>query len=458
MDKIGEKLLRVKKHKLNMTAVIVISFLTVILLGTLLLMLPISSAQRSFTDPLTASFTSVSATCVTGLVVVDTGSYWSFFGQIVILLMIQIGGLGFMTIAVLAALLFGKAVTPRDRMLVAMSYNLNSFDSVTELVRRIAFGTAFFEGIGALVLMTRFIPDFGARGIWMSIFTSVSAFCNAGFDVFGNNFASLAQYVNDPVVNFTLMMLVIFGGIGFLVWSDAVNFITKRKRLSVYSKMVLTMTAILLVGGTLLIAIFEWNNPGTIGNMTWYEKIMASAFHSVTLRTAGFANFDNGMLTGSSALVSIMLMIVGGASGSTAGGIKVVTAGVLVYTVMCVAVGKKDVFIFKRRLSKESFTKAVAVFTVQLILMVVGACIISAATPQLDLTKVLYETASAVNTVGITMGITTQLGVFSKIVIMFLMYFGRVGILTVTFAMSSSLTRSSGSGSMTYPEANILIG
>ena len=450
--------LKIKKHKLNMTALIVISFLTLIALGTLLLMLPISSAQGKFTDPLTAGFTSVSATCVTGLVTVDTGSYWSFFGQAVILLMIQIGGLGFMTFAVLAALLFGKVVTPRDRMLVAMSYNLNSYDSVTELVRRIALGTAFFEGVGALVLMTRFVPDFGARGVWISVFTSVSAFCNAGFDVFGNNFASLSAYATDPVVNFTLMLLIMLGGIGFIVWSDTVNFITKRKRLSVYSKLVLIISAILVVGGTLLIALFEWNNPDTIGNLPWYNKIMSSMFHSVTLRTAGFASFDNGLLTDGSVLISILLMLVGGASGSTAGGVKVVTAGVLMYTVMCVAVGKKEIFIFKRRLSKESFTKAVGIFVVQLLLIIVGSCAILATASEFDLTQVMYETASAVNTVGITMGITTYLNAFSKIVIMFLMYFGRVGILTVTFAMSSGLARSSGNTSMTYPEANILIG
>ena len=441
-----------------MTAVIVVSFLTVILLGTLLLMLPISSAEKVFTDPLTAGFTSVSATCVTGLITVDTGSYWSMFGQVVILVMIQIGGLGFMTVAVLAALLFGKAVTPRDRMLVAMSYNLNSYDSVNELVRRIALGTALFEGVGALLLMTRFVPDYGARGIWMSVFTSVSAFCNAGFDVFGNNFASLASYVNDPVVNFTIMFLIIVGGIGFLVWSDIINLITRRKRLSVYSKMVLMITAIIIVCGTAIIALLEWNNGATIGNMPWYHKIMASMFQSVTLRTAGFASLDNGLLRDGTALVSMLLMLVGGASGSTAGGVKVVTAGVLMYTVFCVAVGKKETTIFKRRLSKESFTKAVAVFVVQLILMVVGTVLLLAATNGVTLTQVSYEVTSAVNTVGVTMGITKDLGAFAKIVLMFLMYFGRVGILSVTFAMSSSLSRSSGNSSMTYPEANILIG
>ena len=321
IDKRKLKLLKVKKRQMNMTSVIALGFLALVLVGALLLMLPISSQSRTWTHPLDAAFTSVSATCVTGLITVDTGSHWSVFGQIIIISLIQVGGLGFMTVAVLAALLFGKAVTPRDRMLVAMSYNLNSFESVTELVKRIALGTALFEGIGALLLMIRFVPDFGARGIWMSVFTSISAFCNAGFDVFGNNFASVSAYAEDPLVNITLMLLILLGGIGFLVWSDLLNFIKKRKRISVYSKLVLIITAILVFGGALLIGLFEWNNPQTIGNMPWYNKIMASVFQSVTLRTAGFAAIDNGAMTPASTLISLMLMFIGGASGSTAGGV-----------------------------------------------------------------------------------------------------------------------------------------
>jgi len=439
-----------------MTAIIALGFVAIILLGAVLLMLPVSSQSRTWTHPLDASFTAVSATCVTGLVTLDTGSYWSAFGQVVIIALIQVGGLGFMTVAVLAALLFGKAVTPRDRMLVAMSYNLNSFESVTELVKNIALGTAIIEGVGALLLMIRFVPDFGARGIWISVFTSISAFCNAGFDIFGNNFGSVAAYAEDPLVNITLILLILLGGVGFLVWRDILNFIKKRKRISVYSKMVLTMSAILIFGGALLIGAFEWNNPATIGNMPWYSKILASLFESVTLRTAGFAAFDNGAMREASMLIGAMLMFVGGASGSTAGGTKMVTVAVILYTVWCVAVGKKDIVISGRKISKESFTKAVAVFAVQLFLMIVGMVIILGVT-DFGLSEVLYEAVSAVNTVGITAGITTSLGTVAKITLMLLMYFGRVGILTVAYAMSSRIAGNKNS-SMTYPDANLLIG
>lgn len=459
MDSIDKKklnLLKMKKHKINMTSVIVLGFVAIILIGALLLMLPVSSRSRTWTHPLDASFTAVSSTCVTGLVTVDTGSHWSAFGQAVIILLIQIGGLGFMTVAVLAALLFGKAVTPRDRMLVAMSYNLNSYESVVELVRRIALGTVMFEGIGALLLMIRFVPDYGARGIWISVFTSISAFCNAGFDVFGNNFGSLSAYTEDPLVNITIMLLILLGGVGFIVWSDILNFFRKRKRISVYSKMVLTMTVILVFGGALLIGAFEWNNEETIGNMPWYSKILASLFQSVTFRTAGFSAFDNGGMREASMLIGAMMMFIGGASGSTAGGTKMVTVAVMFYTVWCVAVGKKEIVISGRKISRDSFTKAVAVFAVQLFLVIVGTVIILGVT-DFGLSEVLYEVASAVNTVGITAGITTSLGTVAKITLMLLMYFGRVGILTVAYAMSSRIAGSRNS-SLTYPDANLLIG
>ncbi len=443
-----------------MTAVIAIGFVVLIAIGTVLLMLPISSKSGEFTDPLTAAFTAVSATCVTGLVVVDTGLYWSFFGQIVIISMIQIGGLGFMTMAVLLSRLVRRRITPKERMLVAMSYNLNSYDSTNQLVKRILVGTFAMEGIGAAILATQFVPIFGwGHGVYKSIFHSISAFCNAGFDLmgeYGGEFSSFISFNGNYVIGITLMMLIILGGIGFVVWGDMLNFATKKKRLSAYSKFVLVVTSILLFGGALLIGIFEWNNPATIGEMGFGEKIMNCLFQSVSMRTAGFSMINNANLTQNSQLVSIALMFVGGASGSTAGGVKVATVGILFYTVFCVSIGKTEINIFKRRLSTNSFMRAVSIVVLQLFLVVISTMTV-AYSMDADIMTVLYEMTSAGGTVGVSLGITPALNVFSKIVVMFMMYFGRVGILSVTCAIMVNLSQKNTS-SVSYPDANMLVG
>ena len=444
-----------KRRKVNSTSVLALGFIAIIFIGTLLLMLPVSSARGEWTDPLTAGFTAVSATCVTGLVTVDTGSFFSTFGHTVILLLIQVGGLGFMTMAVLAALLFGKSVTPKDRMLVAASYNLNSSDSVLDLVKSILLGTAVIEGVGALALAFRFVPQFGwGRGIYVSIFTSVSAFCNAGFDVLGNDFASLTAYVSDPLVNITVMLLIITGGIGFIIWRDLYRLVTRKGHLSVYSKLVLSISAVLLLGGALLFAVFEWNNPETIGSLPTAEKIMASLFQSVTLRTAGFCTVDNGALTQNSEILGVILMFIGGAAGSTAGGVKVATVGVIFHTVWCVIRGKSEVVIFGRKISQDIFTRAVAAFAMQILLIAVGSVLIVAASG-LDTVAVVYEVTSAVDTVGISMGLTPSFGTVPKIILMVLMYIGRVGFFTVSCAVMERFNKRS--TSLTYPNANIIV-
>lgn len=444
-----------KRRKVNSTSVLALGFIAIIFIGTLLLMLPVSSASGEWTDPLTAGFTAVSATCVTGLVTVDTGSFFSTFGHTVILLLIQVGGLGFMTMAVLAALLFGKSVTPKDRMLVAASYNLNSSDSVLDLVKSILLGTAVIEGVGALALAFRFVPQFGwGRGIYVSIFTSVSAFCNAGFDVLGNDFASLTAYVSDPLVNITVMLLIITGGIGFIIWRDLYRLVTRKGHLSVYSKLVLSISAVLLLGGALLFAVFEWNNPETIGSLPTAEKIMASLFQSVTLRTAGFCTVDNGALTQNSEILGVILMFIGGAAGSTAGGVKVATVGVIFHTVWCVIRGKSEVVIFGRKISQDIFTRAVAAFAMQILLIAVGSVLIVAASG-LDTVAVVYEVTSAVDTVGISMGLTPSFGTVPKIILMVLMYIGRVGFFTVSCAVMERFNKRS--TSLTYPNANIIV-
>ena len=443
-----------------MMSVIALGFAALIAVGTLLLMLPIASKSGELTDPLTAAFTAVSATCVTGLVVVDTASYWSLFGQIVIIVMIQIGGLGFMTMAVLLSRLIRRRITPKERMLVAMSYNLNSYESTNQLIKRILVGTFAMEGLGAAALATQLVPIFGwGRGIYKSVFHSVSAFCNAGFDLFGEysgEFSSLTAFNGNYVVGVTVMMLIILGGIGFVVWGDMLSFATKKKRLSAYTKFVLVVSAILLFGGAILIGIFEWSNPATIGEMSFGKKILNCLFQSVSMRTAGFSMIDNARLTQSSQLVSIALMFVGGASGSTAGGVKVATIGILFYTVFCVSVGKTEINIFKRRLSNDSFMRAVSIVVLQLILVIVSTVAVSYSMG-VDVMTALYEMTSAGGTVGISLGMTPSMDTFSKVVTMFMMYFGRVGILSVTCAIMVNLSQKSTSG-VSYPDANMLVG
>ena len=452
------------KHKIGSskrrtTGVIAVGFLLIILIGTLLLTLPISSHDGSFTNPLDAAFTAVSATCVTGLVTVDTATHWSMFGQIVILIMIQTGGLGFMSIAIIMSLLIKRSVTPRERMLLAMSYNLDSYDNTGVLIKRIGIGTLCIEAAGALILSTRFIPLFGvADGIYKSIFHAVSAFCNAGFDLMGGysgKFTSLTALVDDPIVNLTIMLLIIIGGIGFIVWNDIANAITKRRRLSVYSRFVLIVTSILLIGGTLIFALLEWNNPETLGKLPVGTKILAAAFQSVTLRTAGFNTISQAGLSQPSQLLSMLLMFIGGASGSTAGGVKVASVGVLIYSVWCNAIGKKETILFHRKITSDHFIRAVSIIVVQLALVLVGIVSVSALSG-FDIMSTAYEVVSATGTVGITLGITTGLDIPSRFIIMALMYLGRVGTLTVTYAVMLNMRDSR--SIISYPDANMLIG
>ncbi|MBE6577061.1 MAG: Trk family potassium uptake protein [Ruminococcaceae bacterium] len=448
------------KRSFGTTRIIVIGFLTIILIGTALLMLPISSADATPTGFLDALFTVVSSSCVTGLTVVDTATHWSAFGHTVILLLIQVGGLGFMTMAVLLSLLIKRAITPKERMLLAASYNLESYDSTMQIVKRVAIGTFAFEFVGALILATRFIPDFGlASGIYKSIFHSVSAFCNAGFDIVGvgnPKISGMSYYAGDPVINLTFGLLIIIGGVGFIVWSDLVNFTTKRKRISVYSQFVLVITLILIVIGTVAFAIFEWNNPQTLGALDGTsQKLIASFFQSSTWRTAGFATMHNGAFTQGSLLLGIILMFIGGASGSTAGGVKVGSVGVLVYTVWCNAIGKKRTIFRSRTISTESFVRAVTVICVQIAAVLVGVVILNANAGQ-DIMSILYEVVSAISTVGVTMGITTSLPALSKITLCCLMFFGRVGILTVALAVMRN--QSGSEPNVKYPEAKMLIG
>ncbi len=437
--------------------VMAIGFLAIIAIGFILLMLPISSASGEFTSPLTALFTAVSATCVTGLVVVESGLYWSLFGKIVIIVLIQIGGLGFMTMAVLLSVIIRRGLSPRDRMLVAASYGINDFGGINVLVRRILLGTLCIEGTGALLLSMRFIPDYGfLKGIAYSVFHSISGFCNAGFDILGNG-DSLGTYSDDPIVCITVMLLIILGGIGFPVWNE---FIGRKKgqRFSVYTKFVLMLTAIYIVGGAFLIALLEWNNPETLGSMSFGEKILNAFFESVTWRTAGFITFDNAPLSDGTKLLGCFIMFTGGASASTAGGVKLATIGIIALASYTVAVGRSDINFMRRRIPFEAVMQALALVVIQLVLTVTATLICISVCSGMDISAIdlLYEVVSAGATVGLTAGLTPSLPVAAKIVLMFMMYFGRVGILTITCSLMGRGANSR--AALTYPDANILIG
>ncbi|MBQ7292416.1 MAG: Trk family potassium uptake protein [Clostridia bacterium] len=441
------------------TAFITVGFAVLILFGTLLLSLPISSAEGRFTSFSDSLFTATSATCVTGLSVVDTATYWSLFGQLVILGLIQIGGLGFMSLAFMLSMIIKRRISPHERMLLMQSYNINNYENTLGFVKRIAKYTFGIEFVGALLLSFRFIPDFGwGNGIYKSVFHSVSAFCNAGFDIIGvgnPEIKAMSHYVADPLVNITLMLLIALGGIGFVVVNDLSNCVKTKKRISVYTKIVLVLTVGLILSGALMFLGLEWNNPNTIGNKSLGEKILASFFHSVTLRTAGFSMIDNSMLTSGTQLMSMVFMFIGGASGSTAGGVKVVTVGVLVYTVICVAIGKRNVSIFGRKLSNESFMKAVTIVMIQFFLVILSTLIISVSM-NTDVIKAAFESVSASGTVGLSLNFTPTLNTLSRFVIIFLMYFGRVGILSITYTFTVNVRDEK--SIITYPEANLLIG
>ena len=449
----------IKKKRMNFAAKIALGFLVIILLGTLLLMLPISSKGRTATSFLDASFTATSAVCVTGLVRVDTALHWSMFGQTVILLLIQTGGLGFMSLALALMLLFHRTVTAHERKMVLLSYNVDRFDSARIMIRRVFMGTFVAEGIGAVLLCFRFVPMLGARGVFKSIFTSVSAFCNAGFDLMGDvsgEGTSMMYFADDPLVTLTLAFLIILGGVGFLVFHDVANLVRHRRRPSVYTKLVLMMTVIAIGVGMISFAAVEWNNPLTIGGMTVGQKLLASFFYSVTLRTAGFSTINNGGILPVTRTVAEILMFVGAASGSTAGGVKLVTVFVLFFFVANVVLGRHHAVIFHRRISESAFVRAVSVIVVQLVAVLLGAALAAAWSPTLSEGAVFYEAVSAISTVGLSLGITAELSAASSVVMMILMYFGRVGILTVSCAI---LRRQDHAVStLEYPEAKMLIG
>lgn len=429
------------KH-LSSAQVVLIGFLAIILAGSVLLCLPISSADGKVVSYVDALFTATTATCVTGLVTVPTVSTWSIFGQVIILLLIQIGGLGVITIAASIMMMLGKRIGIGNRILIQDSFNLNSLSGIVKFIKKVIIGTLIIEGIGALLYMTVFVPDFGIKGIWISVFNSVSAFCNAGIDIISEN--SLCDYALNPVINLTTSFLIISGGIGFVVWWDVIEIIKNKKRrhlrfLSLHSKIAISATAVLIVVGTILFFIFEYNNPLTMQSYSLIEKVEASFFQSVTTRTAGFATIPQENFTNASSIVSLLLMFIGGSPVGTAGGIKTVTFVILLATAASVIKNKRTIDVFNRQISEKSIKKAIAVFATSFSVMTLSTILLSAAS-NADFLDMLYETVSATATVGLTRNFTASLNTVGKIIIIATMYFGRVGpiSLAVAFKMRKS--------------------
>lgn len=439
-------------------AMIVLSFAIVIAIGSLLLMLPISSSDGSFTDPVSAVFTASSATCVTGLSVVDTGSYWSVFGQIVILLMIQIGGLGFVTLVSFFNFLVRKKMELHSIQMASESVNTSGFSDVKTLVKYVIRISFVCEFIGSLLLMTSLVPKYGAYGAYISVFLAISAFCNAGFDVLGaveTPNCSLMPLSADPVVMTVIPLLIIAGGLGFVVWTDIIGY-RHKKRLSLQSKIVLSFTAALIILGMGLTLISEWSNPNTIGSMSAGGKLANSFFYSVTLRTAGFSTVDSACMRSITKLFSILIMFIGAAPGSTGGGIKITTFAVVVMTVVSVITNKNDTIIMGRRIDKETVYKSLSIIILAALVMCATSVTLFYSTDGVAGIDAAYETASAIATTGLSVGISSVSGAFSRILLSVTMFIGRVG--PVSFAISLSAKSENKNKNEVYPEGKLMVG
>lgn len=424
------------KRKFSQTRLIALGYISIIVLGTLLLMLPFASKSGESAGFVTALFTAVSSSCVTGLVVTDTATSWSLFGQAVIICLIQVGGLGFMTIATMFSMLLKKKMGLRAREVMVESINTEHIGGIVNLTKKIIAGTAIFEGAGTLLLATRFIPRFGwAKGIWYSVFHSISAFCNAGFDLMGGEFGeycSFVEFSDDWLVILTISALIVIGGIGFLVWDDLSKKKLKFRRYQLHTKIVLTVTAILLVLPTLLFLVFErdFTNEG----LPFGHSLLNSIFDSVTARTAGMNSTDTAALSPASKILTVFLMFIGGSPGSTAGGIKTTTLAVIAMSTFNGITHRQSKGIFGRRLEKDAIHKASSVAFTNLSLAIIGVVALLAIQPSLDIGDVIFECVSAIGTVGMTTGITRDLATASRLIVAFLMFCGRVG--SVSFALA----------------------
>ena len=442
---------------LSATKIIAAAFAVIILLGTALLMLPASSRSGVSCGFLPALFTATSATCVTGLTPFDSWTQWSGLGQTVLLCLIEIGGLGFMSAATLVVFVLRRRIGLRQRLVMAQALSLNEIDGVVRLQKTVLTGSLTIQVLGAVILMLRFWPEYGfPRALRWGVFHAVSAFCNAGFDIFGvlNPGSSLMEFQSDPVVLLTVSALVVIGGLGFLVWEEIMANRFRFRRYSVYARLVLVTTGCLLLAGWGLTLLLEWNNPLTLGPMSIGDKLLNGFFQSVTLRTAGFASMDQGLLTDGSKAVCLIYMLIGGSSGSTAGGLKTVTFVVLVLFLASRARGRSRVCVFQRTIPQAQVLDAMTIAFMMVSLAVLGGIFISATSP-VGFTDALYEAVSALGTVGLTAGATGKLSVASQILIIIFMYFGRVGLLTISMGF---LVGDKAEERFRYAETNLLIG
>ncbi len=446
----------ITNRNINPTQTIVLGFLTVIIIGSILLSLPIASSDGSSIPYVDALFTSSSAVAVTGLVVVDTGTHWTLFGQIVILILIQIGGLGFMTMITMFAMIIGKRISLKERLLIQSSLNQNDLSGVVRLTKYIIIGTLIIEGIGALLLSFVFVPELGwGPGIWNSIFHAISAFCNAGFDITGGG-RSLMPYVDNPLVNFTIWTLIILGGLGFTVVIDMFFYRKNIRKWSLHTKLVLVISGLLLMIGFILYLLLEWGNAGTLGELSVPGKFLAAFFQSVTPRTAGFNTIDTSALTDASKLLTIIFMFIGGSPASTAGGIKTVTFGIILFTIISQIRGKEDTEVFHRRIPKDNINRAITIMVIALVLIISITMVLSIIETGHTFLEIVFETTSAFGTVGLSLGITPSLSTMGRILVSILMFTGRVGPFTVALALAKNTHKNQ--GRIRYPEDKVIIG
>ena len=455
------------KIKLHPTQVIILGFFMLIVLGAILLSLPIATVSDEGISLLDAFFTSTSAVCVTGLVVVDTGTAFTLFGQIVILILIQIGGLGFMTITSFVFILVGKRITLSERIIIREALNEFNLSGLVKMILKILTVTFATELLGAAVLATRFVPMFGLKGIYYSIFHSVSAFCNAGFDVLGSvsgEFSSMSAFISDPVVNLTLIALIIIGGLGFVVVTDIFNpeRIRRRHKLTVYSKLVLTTTAVLIGAAVTAVFLIESSNPATLGgdNVDTAGKIFGGIFQAVTPRTAGFSTVDQSLLMPETKFITMILMFIGASPAGTGGGIKTTTIAMVLLYAFSGITGRKDVTVMKKRIAADTIKRAITITTLGVLFVFVASLALISIEGQrgglFSVQNIFFEVFSAFGTVGLSSGITSSLSSASRVIIMIVMFVGRVGLMTLTFALANRAQKNK--ANIRYPEERFMVG
>lgn len=444
--------IRLRIMKMSPPQVLAAGFGLIIFLGTILLSLPAASRDGHSLEWIDALFTATSATCITGLVVVDTATQFSIFGQIVILILIQLGGLGFMTMTSMFAIALRRRISLRDRLILKESLNQANIEGIVRLILKVSLYSLTIEAIGAILLMSRWFFEMPAgKAVYYGIFHSISLFNNAGFELFGG-FRNMTPYVDDWGINIVSILLVILGGIGFIVMHDIIEYRNTR-RLSLHSKVVLSATGLLIIIGALVIYIFEYTNEKTLGSLNWELKILASFFQSVSLRSAGINTLDIAGLREGTQFFMVILMFIGAAPGSTGGGIKITTFAILVGAGIAMIRGKEDVVMFRHRLPKESILRATTIAMMG-VFVVIAVTMILSTTQDHHFLKILFETTSAFGTVGLSMGLTTDLTFFGKIMIMIMMFVGRLGALSLAYALQPKKQKEP----FRYPEGKITIG